>query len=412
MPSPRRILLGLIAGLAAGALLLASGAAAADRVAAIVEPVGSLWLNALRMTVIPLVLALLIVGVASAADAAASGGMAARAMAWFAGMLVAGVLLAAATTYLLLALWPVAPATAAAMRTGANAAAVPQLPSTAETLHAVVPSNIFAALAAGEMLPIVLFGLAFGFAAVRLPKERRAVILGMAQSVADTMMLIVKAVLWLAPLGVFALAFGVGYRTGFAAVGALIHYVLLMSVVLIVGMLVITYPLAVLVARVRLGTFASACLPPQVVAFSTQSSLASLPAMLESAQQRLGLPERASALVLPLAVALFRFTSPAGNFAVALFLAHLYGVELGFAQLAAGMAIAVVGSLGTVGVASSATFFVVTVPVCVAMGVPIELLPLLLAVELLPDLWRTVGNVTADLAVAAVVARSAPTTTA
>ncbi len=402
MSNTSRILLGLAAGLALGALLLASGAAFAPGAAAVIEPVGAVWLNALKMTIIPLVLALLVTGIASAADAAKSGGMTARALAWFALFVVVGAVFAVVVSEAILWLWPIEPGVAAALTAGANPSAVPPIPSTAETLTGIVPSNIFAALSSGDMLPIVLFGVVLGFAVTRLDVEPRERLLGLFRAVSDAMFVIIGWVLWLAPLGVFALAFSVGYRTGFAAVGAILQYVILVSMVLILQLLLITYPSVAIWSRVGLWRFAKAALPSQAVALGTQSSLATLPAMLDAAHE-MGISERVRALVLPLAVALYRATSPAGNLAVVIFVAHLSGVQPTLAQYAAGIGIAAIGSLAVVGVASASTFFVVIVPACLAMGVPVGVLPLLLAVEILPDLWRTVGNVTSDLAATAIV---------
>lgn len=404
MSPTARILTGLIAGLAGGALLLLHGGAGGAQAAAVIEPVGTVWLNGLKMTIIPLVLALLVTGVASAADAAASGGLTARALALFGAMLAVGVVLALGTTEVLLRLWPIEPGVAAALNAGADAAKVPPVPTTAETLTGLVPGNIFAALAAGDMLPIVLFGLAFAFAVTRLPPEPRERLLGLFRAVADAMFVIVGWVLWLAPLGVFALAFTVGYRTGFAAAAAIAQYVVVVSAVLIVQLLLMIYPSVALFSRVGLGRFARAALPAQGIALGTQSSLATLPAML-TATRSMGVSEATSGLVLPLAVALFRLTSPAANFAVAMFVTRMAGIEPSAVQIAAALAVCWIGNLAVVGIASASTFFVVIVPATLALGGPIGVLPLLLAVEVLPDLWRTVGNVTADLAAAAILDR-------
>lgn len=403
MSGTLRILAGLVTGLIVGAVLPHS--ASGERFVAGVAPLGLLWMSGLRMTIIPLVLALLITGVASTADAARGGRVTVRALCWFGGMLVAGVTFAAIATEFLLWMWPVDAGVATALRSAAAGGRVPPVPGALETIMGVVPSNIFSALAAGDMLPIVTFGMVFAFAAAKLDATRREPLLGFVETIGSIMMTIVGWVLFLAPLGVFALAIGVGYHTGFGVAGGALHYVVVISAVLIAQMLLITYPAAMIFGRVAPGRLVRAFLPPQAVALSTQSSLASLPAMIESTQGPLGLPRRTTALVLPLAVSLFRMTSPAGNLAVVLFVAHLNGIVPSWGQIAIGAAIGVVGSLAVVGVASTVTFFVVIVPISVALGVPIEILPLLLPLEVLPDIWRTIGNVTADLAVTTIMAR-------
>jgi Na+/H+-dicarboxylate symporter len=155
----------------------------------------------------------------------------------------------------------------------------------------------------------------------------------------------------------------------------------------------------------RLRRFLPALLPPQAVAISTQSSLASLPAMLESAGQRLGYPKEVNALVLPMAVTLFRLTSPVQYMTSAAFIAWAYGVHLGPAQLMAGAVLAVVISLGSVGLPGAVTFIATNLPVVQSMGLPVGPLGLMLAVDTLPDAFATLGNVTADVTATSVVAR-------
>jgi len=139
------------------------------------------------------------------------------------------------------------------------------------------------------------------------------------------------------------------------------------------------------------------------VAFSTQSSLASLPAMVEAARTALGVAPASAGLVLPLAVAVFRLTSPVANLAVCLYVAQLYGVPLGIGALVAGGLTALAVSVASVGLPGQVSFFASVGPICLAMGLPLGVLPLLLAVEVVPDIFRTIGNVTGDLAAARIV---------
>jgi Na+/H+-dicarboxylate symporter len=145
-------------------------------------------------------------------------------------------------------------------------------------------------------------------------------------------------------------------------------------------------------------------LPVQAVALATQSSLASLPAMLAACRQ-LGVRERSADFVLPLAVALFRMTSPAMNLAVVIYVAHLTGTPLTAPMLAIGVVVAVLANFSTVSLPGTVSFVATIAPIALAMGVPIGPLGLLVAVEMLPDLMRTVGNVTIDTAVAAAIDR-------
>jgi Na+/H+-dicarboxylate symporter len=142
----------------------------------------------------------------------------------------------------------------------------------------------------------------------------------------------------------------------------------------------------------------------QAVAASTQSSLATLPAMLESSERKLGFPQSVSGLVLPMAVSLFRITSPIQYLATASFIAWAMGIDLSVAQLTTGVALSVLVSMGSVGLPGQAIFIATNLPVTQAMGLPIAPLPVLMAVDAIPDVLATVGNVTGDMTANALVA--------
>jgi len=404
IPLAVRILLGLVMGLLVGTALRGADAALRDGAVAVAEPLGGLWLDALRMTVVPLVFSLIVTGVAGAADAAKAGRFTGRVVLMFAVLTFAGALFAAFATPALLALWPVPAEAGAALRAGLTAGTpAPEIASAAEFLRSFIPTNPVQAAAETAVAPLVVFGLLFGFAATRIEADLRDRIVGAFRAIAQAMLVLVGGVLWLAPFGVFALALVVGARVGLGAAGVLVQYVVVVSLIMTVATLLI-YPLAMIVGRVGLLRFLRAAAPAQAVALSTQSSLATLPAML-TASERMGVPERVRGLTLPLAVSVFRYTSVAANMAVVVYLAALYGVELGPLELLAGAGVAAVANLAGVGLPAQVSFFAIIGPICLALGVPLELLPLLLAVETVPDIFRTVGNVTGDMAVTAIVGR-------
>lgn len=402
-----RILAGLVAGLGLGILLARLGVPWLPSAIDVVEPIGKLWLNALQMTIVPLVFSLLVTGIASSASAARAGGLAARALALFAILLFLSGLFGELAANGFLALWPIPPEAAAALRSvvASGGDAIPPGAPFSAWLVAQVPVNPLRAAADGQMLPLVLFAILFGFAAIRLAPARGRALLEFFQAVVDTMLVIVHWVILVGPVGVFALAFVVGARAGIDAAQALKIYLALLIAVQVL-LILLVYPAVRLWAGVPMAEFARAVAPAQAVATSTQSSLASLPAMLESAH-RLAVPPRVSAMVLPLAVSVFRVTSPAANIAVVVFCAHLFGVEPTLAQYLAGAALAVAMSFAAVGLPGQITFFASIVPISGAMGVPVGALPFLLAVETIPDIFRTIGNVTADVGVSAGLATHA-----
>ena len=317
MSPTARILTGLAAGALIGLLLAWWDPATAVRAADIVQPFGKLWLNALQMTVVPLVLALVIVGVNTASDAASSGRVARRSIIVFLVILAGAAVFTALAAPALLSLVPRDPDLAAALLGASGAGATAAAPATwADSLTAMIPSNAIAAAANSAMLPLVVFALFFGFALTRIDAERRALVLGFFQAVADAMIVVVHWVLWAAPLGVFALILAVCALAGLSVLSALGIYIALLCVLYLIATAAM-----VLVARLWGGEpvrrFALAIAPAQAVAGSTQSSLGTLPAMLESANGCLGYPTRVTALVLPMAVTLMRLTSPIQYLAVA-----------------------------------------------------------------------------------------------
>ena len=394
-----RTFAGLVAGLLLGLVL--KGSDALSVLLAIAEPVGSLWLRALQMTILPLVAGLLFTGIVQTAAAAQAGAMARRTLSLFAAVLAAGGVIAAVAMPLLLELAPIPASAASALSsTGAEAGAVPGLP---DFLGSLLPANILDAAAGDAMLPVVIFIALFAFATTRLAEAPRRHLAMLFEALAGAMLVVIGWVLALAPVGVFALALGVAAKSGSAAIAALAHYIALVSAIGAV-ILIAAYLLAMLTARQNPDIFARSVLPAQAVAFSTQSSLASLPAMLVACR-KLGVRETSADFVLPLAVAIFRATSPAMNMAVAIYAATLMGVTLTPAILAAGVAVAFLISLSTVSLPGTISFVASVGPIALAMGVPVEPLALLVAVEMLPDIMRTVANVTMDVAVTAAVDR-------
>lgn len=390
---------GLVGGLLAGMFL--SGTTFIDNVVEWTRPVGTLWLRALQMTIIPLVAALLVLGIVQLASAAKASAAARRMLLLVFGVLVAGGVITAALLPWLLTMVPVPESASAFLaETPQEAQQVPEL---SDFLASLVAPNIVAAAAETAMLPLTIFFALFAVAITQLPEKQSETLLNFFHALANAMLQIIGWVLWLAPIGVFALALGVAARAGGGAFAALGHYILVVSAMggfVLIG----AYILACVLGGVSPWRFAKAVLPAQAVAVSTQSSLASLPAMLDSSG-RLGLRQSTSEFVLPLAVAIFRATSPAMNLAVAIYVAHLSGVEISPTLLAGGIGVAIIISIGSVSLPGSISFVVSIGPIAIAMGVPVEPLALLVAVEMLPDIMRTLGNVTMNVAVTSAVDR-------
>lgn len=402
-----KIFLALIAGLAAGAIL--PGLGAGPVALAIAEPVGNLWLQALQMTIIPLIAGLLFTGIVQSVGIAGGGKVAANALLAFLLLLLFSAVWAIVFVPQLLGFWP-APITAAALTGTAPGTATTAIAAApidiGGWLLSLVPANVFEVLAKGEMLPVVVFVSAFALAAGRLPKAQQAPLVAVFEAVKDAMLVLVGWIFIAGPVGVFALALTVGLKAGLAAFGVLAHYVAVLVIVQMT-LIALVYGLMAVFGGGGfrgVGAFARAVLPAQAVAVSTQSSIASLPAIYKGAET-LRLDENVIRVVLPLAVSIFRITSPCANIAVVLYVGHLNGIEPGPLALAAGVLASLAAAVSTGGLPGSITFLAATVPIANAMGIPVAVLPLLLAVELLPDIFRTLGNVTADLAVTAILSK-------
>ncbi|MDT0509294.1 cation:dicarboxylate symporter family transporter [Novosphingobium sp. MMS21-SN21R] len=395
--------IGLVGGLLGGLAVAFLAPQALPLVETWVKPVGEMWLRALQATIVPLVAALLFTGVTQTVAMASAGAMARRSLGMFLGVLSFSALTAILVTPVLLKLLPIPAEAGAALRTSLAAAEAGPVPGVAEFLRSIVPTNVIDAAANDRMLPMILFVAVFALAVGRLAGAQREVMTTFFAALASAMLVMIGWVLALAPIGVFALSMAVAASSGTAAIGALAHYVLILlltgSVVLVAG-----YVFAVAIARQPLGAFVRAMLPVQTIALSTQSSLASLPAML-GACGRLGVRETTSEFVMPLAVALFRATSPVMNLAVAIYVANLYGVPLSPMLMVSAWIVAILVSLSSVSLPGSISFVASVGPIAIAMNTPIAPLALLVAVEVLPDLLRTVGNVTFDVAVTAAVDR-------
>ncbi len=406
MSLTKRIVIALVAGLLFGLLLARFAGAGREAILSVTQTIGDAWVGGLRITIVPLVFALIVTGIASAADAARAGGVAGRALLFIAVGLAASALVSGVVTQTILATWPVPAGVLGGLGIATGTVPPEATAITGAWLLGFIPTNPIKSAADGEMVPLVVFALLFGFAATRIDRARRDGLTGWFQAVVDTLMVIVQWVLWLAPIGVFALATVAGARAGVSAVGTLAQHIgTVVAACVVVTLLV--YPAVLLFGRIGLRRFARAAAPAQAIAFSTQSSIASLPAMIEATGGPLGVSPQVRNLVLPMAVSIFRITSAAANFAVALYVAALHGIAIGPGLFAIGVVVATIVSLAAVGLPSQVSFFTAIGPVCLAMGVPVELLPLLLAVETIPDIFRTVGNVTADIALTRIVAARA-----
>ncbi len=406
-----RIVVALGAAVVVGAAIAATGNGTALNAADAIAPLGTLWVNAIRMTVIPLVVSLLITGVASTADVASIGRLGGRTLVIFA-LLLAGV---AAVVV------PLAPSLFALLPFPSNLAGHPALPSGAAEaasqlsgaqgqtfgrwLTSLIPANPIAAAASGDMVAVIVFSIFLALAIVRLPPATREPLAGFFRSLCAAMLVLVRWVIDFAPIGIFALILPLVAHLGAGVAGAIGLYIAA-NCVACIAVTLLLYPVAAMVGRVPLRRFARAVFPSQLIAFGSSSSIATLPAMVESAEEGLGIPNRIAGFALPLAVSVFKIAAPVSWTVGALFIGWFYGIPLHAQQLATVAFAAVFLAFAAPGIPRGA--FIMLAPLFLAIGLPVEGIGILIAVDAIPDLFATVLNVTGDLVAAALANRFSP----
>ena len=408
MKESTRVLIAVGAAVAGGTAIAASGNASLVRAADFIAPVGTLWVNAIRMTVIPLVVSLLITGVASAADVRSIGRLGGRTLIVFI-MLLAGM--AIVVMPLASALFDFVPQRgAAALPLPAGAAeaageitAGAKAQTFATWLPSLLPSNPIAAAAAGAMMPLVLFTLLLALAIASSRAPARAMLVGFFEALSDAMLTLVRWIILAAPVGVFALMLPLAAHAGAAVAGAIGFFIVAYSIALLAVILLLN-PVVALAARIPMRRFARAALPGQIIAFSSSSSIAALPSLVEGAERELGLPDRVVAFVLPLAASTFKIAAPVSWTIGALFVGWFYGISLHASQLAMIAFAALFLAFVAPGIPRGG--FIMLTPLFLTIGLPAEGIGILIALDAIPDTFASALNATGNLAATAIVARA------
>ena len=361
------------------------------------------------MTVVPLVIALLLGAVARGGDTGRIGRLGALSFGTFVALHVCAAAIALVTVPAVMTRIPVDPGSVARLQADATAASATtteqmrELPGFAQWIVGLAPANVVRAAADGAMLPLIVFTLLFALALRGITPDRRENVLRVFDGIGGAMLEIVRWLIAVAPIGVFTLVAPTAARLGASLVGAFGYYVGAYVSLLVVTTIVICIVGAV-GGGVGLPRFVRAALPAQAVAFSSSSSLASLPALIDSAE-RLDVPPSQAGFVLPLAVSSFKVANAVAWLTGAMFLARLYGVPLGTSDYLTIVASAIALSFATPGVPNGG--FLLLAPVLASVGVPASGVALLIAVDAIPDLFATVTNVSGDFAAAAIVRRVA-----
>ncbi|MCC7008406.1 MAG: cation:dicarboxylase symporter family transporter [Acidobacteria bacterium] len=400
-----RVLVGLALGLLLGGVLSAGEHAVTSPILAVLTPIGALFVNLIRMTAIPLVASMLIATLGAIAGADRLGRVTGRALGSATALLAVAALFSALVAAPIFSRLPGDRALLAMDRTPETTA---ESASFARWIVDLVPQNVVKAAADGAVLPIIVFSVLFGLALARLAEPVRRPLVAVAEGVAATMQAIVGWIMRVAPAGVFALAVPLAARLGASAAGAVLVYVGLVVALTIVAIAVLLYPAGILGSRMPVRRFAAYCAPGQAIGFASRSSLAALPAMIESAE-RAGLGPTGARFLLPLLASVFHVGAAIQQTVAVLFVARLSDVAIAPWAMVSVVAAVVLATYAVPSVPGGS--IIALAPVFTVAGVPIEGIGLLLALDTIPDMFRTTANLTGAMALAAALdppPRSAP----
>jgi Na+/H+-dicarboxylate symporter len=386
-----KILFGLILGIIVG--LLMQGIP--DVAKTYISPIGTLFLNLIKMLIVPLVFSSLIVGAASVGDPKALGRIGGKTLVYYLLTTAIAVIIGLILGTIL------QPGAGLLLPTDATQEAA-EVPSIISTLLDIIPSNPLKGLVDGNILQIIAFALFLGVACTFLPKEKSDPFVKFFDSTAEIMYKITAFVMSLAPIGVFALIVPVVSEHG----------------------LDVLMPLSILIFAVYLGCFLHAAIvyssavkfigkmspikffkgiaPAAITAFSTSSSSGTLPITIRNAKDNLGVPDKIASFVLPLGATINMDGTALYQGVCALFLAQVYGIHLTIGQILIIILTATLGSIGTAGVPGAGLIMLTLV--LQSVGLPLEGLVLIAGVDRILDMARTCINVVGDASCAVVVA--------
>jgi len=405
MSSSARILLGLALGLIGGIGFSLLDASSASKLPSMVEPIGALWVNAIRMTVIPLLMALMITAIAGQENTGLVAQLGGKTMALFISMIVASSLFSFLVAPPLIAMLNIDPEASrrllestAIANVGSN-----ELPPFRDWLIALIPINPIRAAADNAVLPLMIFTGLFSMALLQIGDEQREHVVAFFSAIKETMFVLIAWIMTLAPIGIFALVFPLAATLGVSAINVLGSFIVIVCA-LITAFTLALYPLAVYIGEIKLRDFARALAPAQIIGFSTRSSLAALPPCF-TATETLGISNKVSGVVLPIAVTLFKFASPIGRTAGTYFVASLYGIDLTNYELF--IIAAAIGLFSFYSPAIPSGGLLIMAPVYISLGLPVQGIGILIAVDLIVDMFITAANVSANVTVAAILSKKA-----
>ena len=391
------IALGLLLGLGTGLLAAATGSELLTAIAAGSAPLGTVFMNAIRMVVIPLVMAVIFTGVAKLGDPRKLGRLSGLTLGFFWITVIPAIVIGMGTMWWGLRFTPdlVAPAVAAREAL--------ELPGFVDFLVSLIPSNPFAAASSGQLLPLIVFTALFAAATGTLSQQHRDTLVGLADSVSEALIKLVWWILWTAPIGVFGLAAPVTAELGWDLVVSLAVLVVSVIVGLAIFIGVVYLPLLRFVGGVSPLKFVSSVFGAASIAFSTTSTVAALPVTLEETKGNLGVADPVADLVLPLGASMYRAGTALFQGAAIVFLADLFDVPFPMAAVGGAILATFLVSLTVAPVPSSGV--ITLAPALDAVGIPLSGLAILLGIDRIPDMFRSTTNLLGQITTSVLVDR-------
>ena len=391
----KMIALGLFLGLLVGLGAAATQNPLLQAIATESAPLGKIFINAIRMIVIPLVVSIMFASVARLGDIKMLGEIGGKTLGFYWLTLIPAILLGMGVMHLGLGFVPEISMPAE------DAIAVPQLRGITDFLVSLVPANIFEAAAKGAILPLIVFTALFAAAAGTLPAEQRDRMIAGADDISAALIKLVWWILWLAPIGVFGLIAPATAQMGWGIIQSLGVFILCVALALTLYLFLIYVPLLLLTAKVKPVSFFKGLAGAVTIAFSTTSTATAIPVTREEVTKNFGVSDTIADLLVPLGASMYRPGSALFQGAAIIFLAHIYGVPLAIGALGAVLFATFLVSLTVAPVPSSGV--VTMAPALEAIGVPVAGLALILGVDRIPDMMRSSVNVLGQAATAIVI---------
>ena len=362
----------------------------------LIEVGGKIFVNSLKLMVVPLVFVSLVCG-ASSLSGGNLGRMGGKTLALY--LMTTGIAITIALTLALV----IAPGEGAEVATDTTTYMAKEAQSIKDTIVDVFPTNPVAAMANGKMLQIIVFALLFGVAITHAGESGQR-IRTFFDDLNEVIMALVTMLIKLAPIGVFCLMWKLFAEMSWTEIGKLGAYFMTVVIALIVHVSVVMPTLMVLLGRINPIQFFKKMREPMLLAFSTSSSAATLPVTMRTAEQRIGIDEEVTSFVLPMGVTINMDGTAIMQGVATVFIAQFYMIELTTVDYLTVILTATMASIGAAGVPGVG--LITLALVLEQVGLPVEGIALIIGVDRLLDMMRTVVNITGDGTVATIVARS------